>query len=72
MYIRKISVGTDPLKAMHYQVGSNVQNGTHMIQCIEFGEKGYDVWIKNGANEVFKWKTVNPHMPVIVEYNLDF
>ncbi len=70
--IRKISVGVDPLKAMHYQLGSIVLNGTHNIQYIETTEGGWDVWIKNGANEVLKWKFVSDKMPVIVEYNLEF
>jgi hypothetical protein len=72
MTIRKISVGTDPLKAMHYQLGSYVMNGTHEIQYIELTDFGFDIWIKNGANEILKWKTINLYMPVIIEHNLEF
>jgi hypothetical protein len=72
MYIRKISVGTDPLKAMHYQVGSSVMNGTHEIQSIEHTEFGFDIWVKNGANEIMVWKTVNQHMPLTIEHNIEF
>jgi hypothetical protein len=72
MYIRKISVGTDPLKAMHYQVGSSVMNNTHEIQSIEHTEFGFDIWVRNGANEVMVWKTVNQHMPLTIEHNIEF
>jgi len=72
MTIRKLSIGTDPLKAMHYQVGSNVLGGSHVINNIEYTDFGYDVWIKNELNEIVKWKTINTYMPVIIEHNLDF
>lgn len=70
--IRKISIGTDPMNAMHYQVGSYVMKGSHLIQYIERTEDGYDIWIRNEANETYKWKTVNNYMPVTIEHNLDF
>lgn len=72
MIIRKISVGVDPLKAMHYQVGSEIMGHTHTIQYIECTDVGYQIWIKNGANEVVVWKTISVNMPVIIEHNLEF
>lgn len=72
MIIRKISVGVDPLKAMHYQVGSSIMNDSHVIQYIELSDGGYQIWIRNGANEVVVWKTISLNMPVIIEHNLEF
>lgn len=72
MIIRKISVGVDPLKAMHYQVGSSIMNDSHVIQYIELSDSGYQIWIRNGANEVVVWKTISLNMPVIIEHNLEF
>lgn len=72
MTIRKISIGTDPMNAMHFQVGSFVMKGSHTIQYIERTTEGYDIWISNQANETYKWKTVNLFMPVTIEHNLDF
>jgi hypothetical protein len=72
MIIRKISVGVDPLKAMHFQVGSSIMNGSHDIQYIELTDFGYQIWIRNGANEVLVWKTISLNMPVIIEHNLEF
>lgn len=72
MIIRKISVGVDPLKAMHYQVGSSIMNDSHTIQYIELSDSGYQIWIRNGANEVVVWKTISLNMPVIIEHNLEF
>lgn len=72
MIIRKISVGVDPLKAMHYQVGSSIMNDSHIIQYIELSDSGYQIWIRNGANEVVVWKTISLNMPVIIEHNLEF
>lgn len=70
--IRKISIGTDPMNAMHFQIGSTIMQGSHQIQHIEREEYGYDIYIKNGANEVYVWKTINNFMPVTIEHNLDF
>lgn len=72
MTIRKISVGTDPLKAMHFQVGSTIMNGSHTIHTIQRVDGGFDIWILNDAKELIRWKTVNEHMPVIIEHNIDF
>lgn len=72
MIIRKISVGVDPLKAMHYQVDSQIMGGTHYIKSIEISDLGYHIWIKNQADEVLMWKTVSANMPVIIEHNLEF
>jgi hypothetical protein len=72
MIIRKLSVGTDPLKAMHFQVGSFVMNGSHQIESIQRREHGFDIWILNDNKEIIRWKTVSDTMPVIIEHNIDF
>jgi hypothetical protein len=72
MTIRKLSVGTDPLKAMHFQVGSQIMNGSHQIHTIQRKEYGFEIWILNDSKELIKWKTVSDTMPVIVEHNIDF
>lgn len=72
MIIRKLSVGTDPLKAMHFQLGSSIMNGTYEIHAIIMTDSGYDVYISTQSNEVLKWKTINLYMPVIIEHGLDF
>jgi len=72
MIIRKISIGTDPLNAMNYQVGKPVMKGEYVVyDIIHTGTGNFDVWVeKNG--EAVKWKTINTTMPVIIEYNINF
>ena len=72
MIIRKISIGTDPLNAMHYQVGKPVMKGEYMVYDIIQNDNGLiDVWVeKNG--EAVKWKSINTTMPVTIEYNINF
>ena len=70
--IRKISIGTDLLKAMHFIVGQRVLGDTHTINRIEVSVVGYDVWIINDDNEIVKWKHINQYVPVTVEYDLNF
>jgi hypothetical protein len=72
MKIRKISIGTDPMKAMHFQLGSRVMGDSHTVHAIEEFEEGFRIWIVNDINEVMVWKTVNKNMPFIVEHNLDY
>jgi len=72
MIIRKLSVGTDPLKAMHFQVGSFIMHDSHQIHLIHRTDDGFDIYITNGNKEVMKWKTINTYMPVIIEHSLDF
>ena len=70
--IRKISIGVDLLKAMHYQVGQQVINSTHEITDIIADEHGVKVWIINKNNERVCWKFINNHVPVTIEYSLEF
>jgi len=74
--IRKLIVGTDPLKAFVFMVGGKA--GVAEITYIEFDERAftkysvyrYHIYIQR-HNETILWKTVE-NMPVIVEYDCDF
>jgi hypothetical protein len=70
MSIRKLSVGSDPFKQMHYVVGQNVMDQTFSVSEILKSKEGYDIWIlKNEA--VVRWKTISKTMPVSVEHSID-
>jgi hypothetical protein len=74
--IRKIIVGTDPLKGMAYCVGQPV--GSAKIEAIvldlqylkEFGKDKYRIFIKDHRG-IMCWKTVT-HQDVIVENDCNF
>ncbi len=69
--IRKISVGPDYMKCMHYTVGQKVLNSEYTIYAIKLGTEGYQVWIER-EGEIICWKQFSNTMPVSVEYKIDF
>ena len=69
--IRKIAVGPDYKNAMHYEVGQPVIRGNYKIHSISESEEGYIVRIVK-ENVVVDWKKVNLHMPVHIEYNINY
>ena len=74
MDIRKISVGADYKSgAMHYLVGQEVLNGRYFIHLIQFEQttSSLKVWIQR-QDEILLWKEFNTHMPVSIEYNINF
>jgi hypothetical protein len=72
MTIRKISIGIDYIKSMHYVVGQSVLDKSYIIDTIVYTrDLDVDIWISKDS-EVIKWKTINKSMPFIVEHNIDF
>lgn len=72
MTIRKISIGIDYIKSMHYVVGQSVLDKSYLIDTIVVNSVGnIDIWISKDS-EIIKWKTINNSMPFIVEHNIDF
>ena len=74
MDIRKISVGPDYKSgAMHYIVGQEILDGSYIIHLIKYIEdsRSLRIWIEKN-NEIFLWKEFNSHMPISIEYNINF
>ena len=74
MDIRKISVGPDYKSgAMHYLVGRTILNGSYKIHLIQFNieKKSFKIWIIKG-DEVVLWKEFTSHIPISIEYNINF
>ena len=70
--IRKISVGPDYMKCMHYTVGQEVLNKEYVIHAItENKNGGFLIWIQKDI-EIVCWKNFSNTMPVSVEYKIDF
>lgn len=75
MDIRKISIGPDYKSgAMHYIVGQDVLNGTHIIHLIRYDSQSdsIKIWIEGENNEILLWKEFTSMMPVAIEYNINF
>jgi len=74
--IRKIIVGSDPLKAMAYYVGQKA--GDAEVDCIildgehlhKYKERRYLIYIK-GADGIMLWKAVEA-APVLLEFDCNF
>ena len=74
MVIRKISVGPDYKSgAMHYLVGQEILNGKYFIHLIQHVESSgsIKIWIQR-KDEILLWKEFNSHIPVSIEYNINF
>ena len=74
MDIRKISVGPDYKSgAMHYLVGQEILNGKYFIHLIQHVESSgsIKIWIQR-KDEILLWKEFNSHIPVYIEYNINF
>ena len=75
--IRKIIIGTDPLKAMAYYIGQKA--GEAKVDTIilddeylhRYKQKRYLVYIKHPEDGVMLWKSVED-VPVLLEYDLNF
>jgi hypothetical protein len=70
--IRKISIGPDYMKSMHYMVGQEILDRTWKINTIRVESDGsICVWIiKEG--EIIRWKSFSPTMPIAIEYKIDY
>jgi len=70
--IRKISIGPDYMKSMHYMVGQSILDKTWEINTIRKEDDGsICVWIiKDG--EIIKWKAFSATVPVAIEYKIDY
>ena len=70
--IRKITIGIDPLKSMHYVCGQSVIDSTYSIHSIDLEEDGSVKIYVVKSDEVTVWKRINPYVPFSLENNLDF
>jgi len=66
--IRKISIGIDYKDAMHYTVGQSFGNMT-LDTIKQINPRHYEIYVKNGSNEVSLWKQVID-MPCVIEMDL--
>ena len=74
MDIRKISIGSNyKSDAMHYIVGQEVLGGKYVIHLIQYVQRSdsIKIWIER-EGEILLWKEFNSHMPVSIEYNINF
>lgn len=69
--IRKISVGPDYMKCMHYVVGQEVLGKNYVIESIIRSETSISIWIKK-EDEIVMWKEFSNTMPVSIEFKIDF
>jgi hypothetical protein len=71
--IRKISIGPDYMKSMHYVVGQDVLRGSATIDTILMEtDNSISIYILNQDKEIVKWKSFSSSMPLSIEYNIDF
>lgn len=70
--IRKVSIGPDYMKCMHYMLGQEVLDRTWVIDSILKDDSGsISIWIiKSG--EIIKWKTFSNNVPTSIEFKIDF
>jgi len=69
--IRKISVGPDYMKCMHYVVGQEVLGRSYTIDSIIQDESSISIYICKD-DEIVKWKEFSSTMPVSIEFKIDF
>ena len=69
--IRKISVGPDYMKCMHYVVGQEVLGRSYIIDSIIKSESTIAIWIKKD-DELVMWKEFSNTVPVSLEFKIDF
>jgi hypothetical protein len=69
--IRKVVIGTDPKNGMGFTKGQRVINNTHIIYGIQRDIDGTILIQVQRDNEIYAWKEINPHVPVMLEYNTD-
>ncbi len=69
--VRKISVGPDYMKCMHYVVGQEVLGRSYTIDSIIQDESSISIYICKD-DEIVKWKEFSSTMPVSIEFKIDF
>ncbi len=69
--VRKISVGPDYMKCMHYVVGQEVLGRSYVIDSIIQGDSSISIYIRKD-DEIVKWKDFSSNMPVSIEFKIDF
>jgi len=69
--VRKISVGPDYMKCMHYVVGQEVLGRSYTIDSIIQENTSISIYIRKD-DEIIKWKQFSSTMPVSIEFKIDF
>ena len=69
--VRKISVGPDYMKCMHYVVGQEVLGRSYTIDSIIQDNSSISIYIRKD-DEIVKWKEFSSTMPVSIEFKIDF
>tara|TARA_R100001510_G_scaffold17827_1_gene15186 strand:- start:5057 stop:5275 length:219 start_codon:yes stop_codon:yes gene_type:complete len=69
--VRKISVGPDYMKCMHYVVGQEVLGRSYVIDSIIQEDTAISIYIRKD-DEIVKWKEFSSTMPVSIEFKIDF
>jgi hypothetical protein len=69
--VRKISVGPDYMKCMHYVVGQEVLGRSYTIDSIIQDDSSIGIYIRKD-DEIVKWKEFSSTMPVSIEFKIDF
>ncbi len=69
--IRKISIGPDYMKGMHYVVGQEVLGRNYVIESIIKSDKSVSIWIKKD-DEIVMWKEFLNTLPMSLEFKIDF
>ena len=71
--IRKIVIGKEyTVNAMNYTVGKKVVQGRYTVNSIvQEEDKSIKIYIEDD-NNIMLWKTINKHVPVVLEYSQDF
>jgi hypothetical protein len=69
--VRKISVGPDYMKCMHYVVGQEVLGRSYTIDSIIQDDSSICIYIRKD-DEIVKWKEFSSTMPVSIEFKIDF
>ena len=69
--VRKISVGPDYMKCMHYVVGQEVLGKSYTIDSIIQENSSISIYIRRD-DEIVKWKQFSSTMPVSIEFKIDF
>ncbi len=69
--VRKISVGPDYMKCMHYVVGQEVLGRSYTIDSIIQEDTSISIYIRKD-DEIVKWKQFSSTMPVSIEFKIDF
>jgi len=69
--VRKISVGPDYMKCMHYVVGQEVLGRSYTIDSIIQEGSSISIYIRKD-DEIVKWKEFSSTMPVSIEFKIDF